>query len=158
MTITQNIAKHFREVHFGKNWTWSDLQAQLKDVDWQQALTKLEGFNTIATLVYHIHYFVVVITKVMEGGPLEGSDKLSFAHPPIGSQANWEAFLAEIWAAAERLAQLIEQMPEERLFQTFGEEKYGTYYRNLHGVTEHAHYHLGQIALLKKLIAAQAAR
>ena len=33
----------------------------------------------------------------------------------------------------------------------FFHEKYGNYYRNLHGVIEHAHYHLGQIALIKKM-------
>ena len=36
-------------------------------------------------------------------------------------------------------------------------EKYGTYYRNFHGLIEHAHYHLGQIVLIKKLVAASKA-
>jgi hypothetical protein len=30
--------------------------------------------------------------------------------------------------------------------------KYGNYYRNLHGIIEHTHYHLGQIVLIKKLL------
>ena len=32
-------------------------------------------------------------------------------------------------------------------------EKYGNYFRNLTGIIEHLHYHLGQIVLIKKLIA-----
>ncbi|HAI83731.1 MAG TPA: DUF1572 domain-containing protein, partial [Chitinophagaceae bacterium] len=28
----------------------------------------------------------------------------------------------------------------------------GTYYRNILGLIEHTHYHLGQIALIKKII------
>ncbi|MDQ1090003.1 hypothetical protein QE390_004607 [Siphonobacter sp. SORGH_AS 1065] len=43
-------------------------------------------------------------------------------------------------------------MPEEAWQKTFVDEKYGTYYRNLHGMIEHTHYHLGQIVLIKKIL------
>jgi hypothetical protein len=33
-------------------------------------------------------------------------------------------------ADAESMAVLIEQMPEEKLFEVFVDEEYGTYYRN----------------------------
>ena len=42
------------------------------------------------------------------------------------------------------------------LWETFADEKYGHYYRNLHGIIEHTHYHLGQIVLIKKLLQQQA--
>jgi hypothetical protein len=35
---------------------------------------------------------------------------------------------------------------------TFSQKKYGTYYRNLMGVIEHSHYHLGQISLIRKML------
>ncbi len=152
MTITQQIARHFREIHFGVNWTWSNLKEHLSDVTWQQATTQVYNLNTIAALVYHIHYFVTVILKVLEGGPLEGSDKYSFNHPPIQSQEDWEKLLNQTWSDAEKFACLVEQLPEHKLWETFGHEKYGNYYRNLHGVIEHSHYHLGQIVLIKKIL------
>jgi hypothetical protein len=37
MNFTVQIAKHFREVHFGWNWTLVDLKESLKDITWQQA-------------------------------------------------------------------------------------------------------------------------
>ena len=43
-------------------------------------------------------------------------------------------------------------MPEKKLWEPFGDGKYGDYFRNIQGVIEHAHYHLGQIVLVKKLI------
>ncbi len=46
--------------------------------------------------------------------------------------------------------QQIEQLPESKLWETFSDEKYGNYYRNIHGIIEHIHYHLGQIVLIKK--------
>jgi len=54
--------------------------------------------------------------------------------------------------AALKLADLTEALPESRLQETFADEKYGNYYRNLHGLIEHTHYHLGQIVLIKKLL------
>jgi hypothetical protein len=152
MTPTQYIAKHFRDVHFGGNWTWSNLKDNLAGVTWQQATTQVHGFNTIATLVYHTHYFVKAASQVLDGGPLDAHDKYSFDHPPIHSQQDWEKFLDQVWTSAEKMARLIEQLPEEKLWENFTDEKYGTYYRNLHGIIEHTHYHLGQIALIKKLL------
>jgi hypothetical protein len=52
---------------------------------------------------------------------------------------------------AEQFAVLLEQFSEEKLLGDFIESKYGTYYRNVHGIIEHTHYHLGQISLLKKM-------
>ncbi|MDX1913481.1 MAG: DinB family protein [Saprospiraceae bacterium] len=152
MQLSTQIAKLLRDVHFGGNWTVSDLKTHLSDVTWQQATTKVHNFNTIAALSYHIHYYINILVKVLQGGPLEGKDIYSFDHPPIASQADWEALLEKCWADAETLAQLIEQMPEEKLFAPFFDGKYGNYYRNVHGVIEHAHYHLGQIVLIKKLV------
>ena len=43
-------------------------------------------------------------------------------------------------------------MDEALLFLVFVKPEYGNYYRNLHGLIEHTHYHLGQVALIKKLL------
>lgn len=153
MNPTKQIANQLRTVHFGKNWTWVDLKATLADVTWQQATAKVYSLNSIAALVFHINYYISAVLKVLEGGPLDASDKYSFDVPPVRSQADWEALLNKTWTDAENLAARIEELPEEKLDEIFSEEKYGTYYRNLHGVIEHAHYHLGQIVLLKKIIA-----
>ena len=152
MDTTSQIAKHLREVYFGGNWTTTNLQEVLNDVTWKESTYEVGGFNTIATLAYHINYFVKVVSQVLDGRPLDGKDVLSFNHPPIESHEDWISFLSEIWEDGNRFSVLIENMPEERLVETFVEEKYGIYYRNLHGIVEHIHYHLGQIVIIKKLI------
>jgi len=43
-------------------------------------------------------------------------------------------------------------MTETQLEETFVDEKYGNYLRNIEGIIEHGYYHLGQISLLKKMI------
>jgi len=152
MNLPKQIAKHFREVHFGGNWTVSNLKDTLKGVSWEQSITQIHSFNTISTLVFHVNYFVEVALKVLQGGPLEGNDKYSFAHPPINSQADWEALVNKALEDAEKLAVLIDTLPEDKFWENFTDAKYGNYYRNISGIIEHTHYHLGQIALIKKLI------
>ncbi len=60
--------------------------------------------------------------------------------------------LDKTWTDAETFATLIEQLPEDKLWENFSDKKYGIYYRNLHGIIEHIHYHLGQIVLIKKIL------
>lgn len=153
MSLSKQTAKHLRDVYFGGNWTTSNLKEQIADVTWQQATTQIYDLNTIATLVYHMTYYVREVTKVLLGGPLEARDKYSFEHPPIQSQEDWDAMLDNIWKEAEIFAQLIEQLPESRLLEDFSDAKYGNYYRNLHGIIEHLHYHLGQVVVIKKILA-----
>jgi hypothetical protein len=152
MNLTAQIAKQFRNLNFGGNWTCSSLKDHLKDVTWQQATTQVYSINTIATLVYHMNYYVRAVLEVLQGEPLSAKDKYSFDHPPIRSEEDWKNFLDEIWTDAENFATLIEQMPESKLWEDFSEGKYGNYYRNIHGIIEHAHYHLGQIVLIKKIL------
>lgn len=154
MNATEQIAKHFRDIHFGGNWTCSNLKDNLKDLTWQQATTKIHSFNTIATLVYHMNYYVSAVLKVLQGEALNAKDEYSFNHPPILSQEDWINLLDKTWDDAENFALLIEQLPESKLWENFTDEKYGNYYRNIHGIIEHTHYHLGQVVLLKKLVLA----
>lgn len=147
------IAKHFREAHFGGNWSASSLKELLRDVSWQQATTKVDGFHDIATLVFHMNYYIAAVTKVLEGGPLEAHDKFSFDCPAIRSDDDWTRLTRKALADAERFAALVEQIPDETLHENLDDPKYGTVYRNLHGIIEHCHYHFGQIAMLRKLTA-----
>jgi hypothetical protein len=152
MTLTEQIAKNLREVYFGGNWTSSNLKENLLEVTWQQATTKVGSLNTIADLLFHVIYYVSAVLKVLQGEPLNAHDKYSFDHPPILSQADWEKLLSKTWTDVEKLAILIEHLPESKLWEDFADKKYGNYYRNLCGIIEHTHYHLGQIVLIKKML------
>ena len=99
-----------------------------------------------------MNYYVDATLQVLNGGPLVASDKFSFDHPPIESEKDWEQLLQKTWEDAEGLAAAIEKLPESQLWEPFVEEKYGSYYRCLHGPIEHCHYHLGQIAIIRSLV------
>ena len=152
MNLTRQIATQFRQLYFGDNWTGVNVKDSLAGVNWEQANTRVDSLNTIVKLVYHLNYYVVVVTKVLKGEALYASYKYSFDHPPVQSPEDWEYLLNKIWTDAENFATLLEQLPEEKLWETFADGKYGTYYRNIQGIIEHTYYHLGQIALIKKLV------
>jgi len=152
MTTTEQIAKQFRDVHFGGNWTGVNLKDTLADISWEQATEKVYNLNTIAVLVFHINYYVNPVLSVLIGKPLKASDKYSFDLPPITNDEGWQQLKNKLFADAESLALEMEKVDEKKLFDVFADEKYGTYYRNLHGIIEHTHYHLGQISLIKKIL------
>ena len=152
MNLSQQVAKHLRDVHLGGNWTAVNFKDTLKDVSWQQAITKVHHLNTIATLVYHSTYYIGIALKVLRGGPLEGKDEDSFKLPPIQSQRDWENLVERVWSEVEVFAKEVETLPESKLGDLFAGEKYGSYFRNIEGIVEHAHYHLGQIMLIKKIL------
>lgn len=158
MSLNQQIAKHFTDVFFGGNWTTSNLRENLHDVTWEQATTKIHSFHTIAELVYHINYYVSAVIQVLDGGTLDAKDAYSFDVPEISSQAQWNSLQEKTWEDARTFARLIEQMPESQFWETMVDDKYGSYCRNLLGIIEHCHYHLGQIVMLKQLILAHSSQ
>jgi hypothetical protein len=152
MKASSFIAKQLRDAYNGGNYTGVHLKELLSNINWQQATTKVHSFNTIAMLVYHINYYVIAVSKVLLDGPLDAHDKYSYDCPPIQSQQDWEVLVEKTFADAYTFIALIEQLPDEKIWTDFIEPKYGTWYRNLAGTIEHAHYHMGQISLIKKLL------
>lgn len=152
MNLANQLAKHLRDVHFGGNWTVSDLKKTLSDVTYEQATTQVDLLHTIAALTHHMTYYVDVLITVLEENRLTGKDELSWQLPPIESELDWIGMQQQIWDKAEKAALLIEQLPDAQLTKDFIDPKYGTVYRNIAGIVEHLHYHLGQIVLIKKLL------
>jgi uncharacterized damage-inducible protein DinB len=155
MNLSKQIGKQLRDLYSGGNYTGVSLKDALADVDWKTATTKFSSFNSILALVYHINYYLIAVLKVLQGEPLNASDKFSFDHPQIQSKEEWKEFLNQFWKEGEDIAMLIDQLPENKFLEPFLDGKYGTYYRNIVGVIEHTHYHLGQIVLIKKLLSQQ---
>lgn len=135
--------------HWIANTNFKEL---LADLDWQQATQPIGTLNTIALLTFHVNYYIAGLVNVFKGGGLEIRDKYSFDLPPIQSAEDWDRLRNEFWSNAEAFAEQVAQMSEEKLDGPFVEEKYGTYRRNIEAMIEHGYYHMGQVAMLKKMI------
>jgi hypothetical protein len=151
-SISKQIAMQFTAVYFGGNWTSVNMKDTLADVTWEDAIKQLDGFNSIAALVFHTNYYVSHVLEVLKGGMLNASDKYSFDLPILDSEASWHQLIGKSFFDAEVFALAIEGLEESILREIFVDAKYGNYYRNLTGIIEHTHYHLGQIVLIKKIL------
>ncbi len=146
------ISKRIEQVYFGGNCTLSNLNEQLSNVNFELATKKVGTLNTILALTFHIHYYTKAQLQVLKGGPLEAHDSESFFHPELNYENEWKAFKAQLFDEAREFISMIQNLKNEELYGAFADGKYGTCLSNFLCLNEHTHYHLGQIALIKKMI------
>jgi hypothetical protein len=153
MNYSSYLANRLREVFLHGTWiAHTNYKQELDNLDWIYATTKIQDLNTIAIMAQHVHYYIQGINEFFYGNELTIKDQFSFDFPPITSQNQWDNFLSQFWSDVEEFASQVEKMSESQLKASFVKEEYGSYFRNIDGMIEHAYYHLGQIILIKKLL------
>ena len=153
MKLSEYLANRLKEIFTEGKWVvGTNLKEQIIDLDWKHSTQKIEDFNTIADLTFHIDYYISGVSKVLEGGTLDIRDKFSFDAPPIESEQDWRELVNKFCSDSDKFISLVEKMPDKKLLSDFVDKKYGTYFRNIDVMIEHTYYHLGQIILIKKRI------
>jgi len=149
--MSKLLANRLREVILNGTWIANtNYKNQLEEVPLKQASEKIGELNSLFALTFHIHYYIKGILEVFEGKPLSIKDRFSFDVPVLHHEEDWIALKESLWLDTELLAQKIENFPENSWNQTFCEDIYGSYQRNIDGLIEHAYYHLGQAVIIKK--------
>jgi uncharacterized damage-inducible protein DinB len=154
-TATHLLALHLQQLFFGGNWTSSNVKDALAGISLAHAQHKIANLNTIAALAWHINYYVEAILNVCKGNQLIANDAYSYDVPHFNNEQEWQFFIEQMLNNAAQLYQSIISLSPDTLSHVFCKEQYGTWHRNIAGLIEHSHYHLGQICLLKKLLGAQ---
>ena len=150
--LNQFLAKGLRDVFLGGNWTTVNIKETIEDIDWQQANKKIDDLHSIAELLFHINYFIVAVLNVLRNEGLNAHDKFSFDQPAMQFEQDWKELIKVTLNNATSCAEEIENLDNTILEATFVDVKYGSYLRNISGIIEHTHYHLGQISLIKKIL------
>jgi len=154
MTRAKSIGRRLQEVLLNGDWIANtNYFKELDGLSWIIALAKIENLNTVAEITYHVNYYLSGLLTVLKGGNLEIQDNYSFNMTPINAESDWNELVDNLISNSNDFIDLVEVMSDQQLDSTFVDEKYGTYERNLEGVIEHCYYHLGQIVLIKKLVA-----
>ena len=152
MKLTKQIAQHIIEVFEGGNWTEVNIKDTLSEVDYKEASTVTRSSNnTIAALVHHLSFYNDIAMQRLSGNNPVISASNGFDVAEIKNEEDWIKMKEDNIESAHQLASAIRKFPEEKIFE-LSPTGLATYYKTLHGIVEHAHYHLGQIVLLKKLI------
>jgi len=152
MKLTDLLATHLKEVYEGNNWTDVNIADTIKDVTWEHAQHQTPAStNTIASLLHHLHYWNGIIMQRLKGGNPSIPEMNGYDVGKFKNEGDWNELKQKTHESFLQLAELIKMFPEEKLGENYAAGK-SSYYKNFAGITEHAHYHLGQIVILKKLL------
>lgn len=156
INLNNHIATAITDVFTGNNWTDQNIQNGLADVDFKMAQQKIPFTeNTIAKILYHLKYSNEVVLERANGNPVQyDNDALGFAAPEICSEQDWQHLIQKTFFSSEKLAEALRKFPEEKMFEPIL-PGFSTAYKTFHGIVEHAHYHLGQIIMIKKYLQSQ---
>ncbi|MCE3281655.1 MAG: DinB family protein [Chitinophagaceae bacterium] len=147
MKLTEVLAQHFYEVNYGDNWTDAAVKDVLQGISWKQAVKKVGDVNTIALLLFHMDFYNLVVYDRIVGvkRQFDHEDSLEVS---ISSEKDWLQLQETYFSNVDKIYTAIMAFDEDKLFE---KKTVNTPYKNIHGLVEHIHYHLGQISLLKKL-------
>ena len=153
MNYSSYLANRLREILLSGKWVvGSNFKQQMADLKWTEAKMKIENFNSISDITFHINYYLSGVMEVFKGGNLTIKDKYSFDAPEIKSEMDWKVRKEKLVKDSEEFIELIEDMESKRLMDICVKEEYGSFLRNVDVIIEHAYYHLGQIVIIKKKI------
>lgn len=134
----------------GNAWHGPALFEILEDVDASTAARRpIPDAHTIWELTLHVAGWDGVVLRRLRGkeATLEGED--NFPVIANATEAAWQEALQVLRRDHEELLNELSTMPDSRLSERVPGKDYDIYFM-LHGTVQHALYHAGQIALLKK--------
>ncbi len=152
MNIIDCIAKQVIEVYEGNNWTDVSIMETLQDINFEEATTITSAsVNSIAMLLHHCNYYNEMVCQRLMGNTPQANESNGFDLPEILSENDWNALKEQSRLSAQQLADAIREFPENKLTE-INPASGDSFYKTIAGVTEHTHYHLGQMVILKNYI------
>ena len=135
----------------GEAWHGPALMEILDGVDAKTAAGRpIPDAHSIWELALHVAAWEQAIrTRIIERRALQLSDEQNFPRATDVSEAAWRQALETLRRGHEQLIETVSGMTESQLSEQVPGKPYDTRFM-LMGAAQHAAYHGGQIALLKK--------
>jgi uncharacterized damage-inducible protein DinB len=148
---TARIADQLKRSFQGEAWHGPALRELLAGVHAAMASARpIPDAHSIWELVLHVSAWEGAILRRIEGEALQLEGSGDFPEIQDVSEQAWQDTVETLNRKHHELAKAIAAMPESRLKELVPGKDYDFYFM-LHGAVQHALYHAGQIALLKKL-------
>jgi hypothetical protein len=153
-TQCRRIADQLSSNLEGEAWYGSSLRAILDGVTAKQAhASPIPNGHSIWEIVHHLDAWVKFALGAMQGTPIPRWPGMPKEQdwPPVtaNSEDSWQRAVGSLLSNYRKLSQEIEATCDERLDATVPGRGYN-FYHLFHSMMQHAVYHSGQIALLKK--------
>jgi len=155
MNEAKRIAQNLSCTISGEAWYGDSLQEILKDVSAEQAASHpIIGAHSIWELLSHVDAWVGFALRAIDGVPIPAWPGLpvELDWPPVTDTSNpaWAQTIDTFFSDHLRLVEKIEGFADERLETAVPGRTYD-FYRLFQSTIQHGIYHVGQIALLKKV-------
>ena len=123
----------------------------------QAASHPIAGAHSIWELVLHLGSDYDLVLRRMAGDGRQLTAAEDWPACPASTEENWQQTVQELKLLNKKLRQAVLDFPVELLDDLLVPEVPYTAYTQFIGVTQHNLYHAGQIALLKRALAATTA-
>ncbi len=154
-TEVNRLEEQLRRALEGEAWHGPSVLELLTGLSAAQASSHpIAGAHSIWELVLHItsDYELVLRRLAGNGQGLEAAE--AWPACPPSTEENWRQTVQDLERLNKKLRQAVRDFPVERLDDPLVSEVPYTAYTQFIGVTQHNLYHAGQIALLKRALAA----
>lgn len=144
------IADQLKRAFEGDAWHGPALMEILADVDESAAARRpVADAHTIWELTLHVAGWDGVVLRRLRGkvSTLEGDDNFPIILDT--SESAWHKAVGSLKRNHQELLNEVAAMPDSRLSETVPGKDYDIYFM-LHGAVQHALYHAGQMAILKR--------
>ena len=151
----KRIAEQLDSTVEGEAWYGDSLRQILSGLSAAQAGARpIANAHCIWELVVHVEAWVKFALGAIDGVPIPPwpamPKELDWPAVIASGDPAWQQALQSFFASHARLAAAIRSFSDERLAATVPGREYD-FYRLFQSTTQHAVYHAGQIALLKKI-------
>jgi hypothetical protein len=144
------IGEQLRRAFDGDAWHGPALLELLRDVDAPTAAGQpLPDVHSIWELVLHVSAWDDAACRRLGGEKVQLTGTANFPVVPKPTQTAWREAVTGAKHTHDLLVKTVAGLPESRLWERVPGKRYDFYFM-LHGVAQHALYHAGQIAILKK--------
>lgn len=134
----------------GEPWHGPALMEVLEGIDAKTALERPIGkAHCIWELVVHLAGWEQVVAKRLQGQAATLTDSQNFGHLESTTEQSWMSAVAILRQNHAQLMKLVSALPESRLTERVPGKDYDVRFM-LYGAVQHAAYHAGQIAILKR--------
>jgi uncharacterized damage-inducible protein DinB len=148
------LAEEMKEAYEGNPWFGRNAKQLLAEVDEAMAFEKLASQHSIVELVWHMvtwKAFAINRLRKDTSKPLQAFEAEDWRNLDHNDKSLWPQGLQLLRQTHNELVEVVQQQKDEILVEKVAERDY-TYRKLLNGVLQHDIYHLGQIALLKKVL------
>jgi len=157
-TKMQSLISNLKEEYNGKPWFGNSILTALGDIPFEKAhLKPIDNLHSIIELTEHIITWRVFVIKKIHGDKeysVKINSKEDWGENRAVSKEEWQNVLQRLEYSQNELVQLLESK-DDHFLSTIVLTKSNTNFTFeffLNGVIQHDIYHLGQIALVKKLL------